>query len=95
MVCLCRPCWCCHQQAHQAYFRAPLITPFCFPTWAFSQLLRLPAGKGRFPKYSFSDAKFRFWRLVSEKNTCVGIPKGINRGALKFVGDNTNKGTHQ
>jgi len=40
------------------------------------------------PKYSFSDAKFpaspagwRFWRLVSEKNTCVGIPKGINRGA--------------
>jgi len=22
------------------FFRAPLITPFCFPTWAFSQLLR-------------------------------------------------------
>ena len=22
------------------YRRAPLITPFCFPTWAFSQLLR-------------------------------------------------------
>jgi hypothetical protein len=21
-------------------FRGPLITPFCFPTWAFSQLLR-------------------------------------------------------
>jgi len=43
-----------------------------------------------FPKYSFSDAKlpaspagWRFWRLVSEKNTCAGIPKGINRGALK------------
>ncbi len=34
------------------------------------------------PKYSFSDAKLRFWCLVSEKNTCVGIPKGINRGAL-------------
>ncbi len=75
--------------------RAPLITPFCFPTWAFSQLLRLPAGKGRFPKYSFSDAKlpaspagWRFWRLVSEKNTCVGIPNGINRGtltSLKYV----------
>ena len=67
---------------------APLITPFCFSTWAFSQLLRLPAGKGKLPKYSFSDAKlpasaagWRFWCLVSEKNTCVGIPKGINRGA--------------
>ncbi len=36
------------------------------------------------PKYSFSDAKLRFWRLVSEKNTCVGIPKGINRGAHKL-----------
>jgi hypothetical protein len=23
-----------------ANFRAPLITPFCFPTWSFSQLLR-------------------------------------------------------
>jgi len=41
------------------------------------------------PKYLFSDAKLpaspagrRFWRLVSEKNICVGIPKGINRGAL-------------
>jgi len=39
---------------------APLITPFCFPIWAFPKL----------------------WRLVSEKNTCVGIPKGIDRGAL-------------
>ena len=38
-----------------------------------------------FPKYSFSDAKLRFWRLVSEKNTCVGIPKGINRGTLYFM----------
>jgi len=37
------------------------------------------------PKYSFNDAKLRFWRLVSEKNTCVGIPKGINRGALIFT----------
>jgi len=69
-------------------YRAPLITPLCFPTWAFSQLLRLASGKGRLPKYSFSDAKlpaspagWRFWCLVSEKNTCVGIPKGINRGA--------------
>jgi hypothetical protein len=35
------------------------------------------------PKYSFSDAKLRFWCLVSEKNTCVAIPKGINRGAHK------------
>jgi len=35
------------------------------------------------PKYSFSDAKLSFWCLVSEKNTCVGIPKGINRGAFK------------
>jgi len=42
-----------------------------------------------FPKYSFSDAKLpaspvgrRFWRLVFEKNTSVGIPKGINRGAI-------------
>ena len=35
------------------------------------------------PKYSFSDAKLRFWCLISEKNTCVGIPIGINRGALK------------
>ena len=35
------------------------------------------------PKYSFSDAKLRFWCLISEKNTCVGIPKGINGGALK------------
>jgi len=41
------------------------------------------------PKYSFSEAKlpasppgWRFWRLVSEKNTYVDIPKGINRGAL-------------
>ncbi len=70
-------------------FRAPLITPFCFPIRAFFQLLLLPAGKGRLPKYSFSDAKlpaspagWRFWHLVSEKYTCVGIPKGINRGAL-------------
>jgi len=61
---------------------APLKTPFCFPTWAFSQLLRLPASKGRLPKYSFSDAKLRFWWLVSEKNICVGIPNGINRSAL-------------
>jgi hypothetical protein len=37
------------------------------------------------PKYSFSDAKLRFWCLVSENNTCVGIPKGINRGALYIV----------
>ncbi len=36
------------------------------------------------PKYSFSDAKLRFWRLVSEKNTCVSIPKGINRGTPKI-----------
>jgi hypothetical protein len=36
------------------------------------------------PKYSFSDAKLCFWCLVSEKNTCVGIPKGINRGPLKI-----------
>jgi len=68
---------------------APLITPFCFQTWAFFQLLRLLASKDRLPKYSFSDAKlpawpagWRFWHLVSEKNTCVGIPKGINRGVL-------------
>jgi len=70
-------------------FRAPLITPFCFRTWAFSQLLCLPVFKGRLPKHSFSDARlpalpagWRFWWLVFEKNTCVGIPKGINRGAL-------------
>ncbi len=48
-----------------------------------------PAGSpayrtGRLPKHSFSDAKLRFWCLVSEKNTCVGIPKGINRGVLLF-----------
>jgi len=50
-----------------------------------------PASKGRLPTYSFSDAKlpvspagWLFWRLVSEKNTCVGIPKGINRGALVY-----------
>jgi hypothetical protein len=34
------------------------------------------------PKYSFIDAKLCFWCLVSEKNTFVGIPKGINRGPL-------------
>jgi hypothetical protein len=34
------------------------------------------------PKYSFSVAKLCFWCLVSEKKTCVGIPKGINRGPL-------------
>jgi len=61
---------------------APLITPFCFPTWAFFQLLRLPAGKGKFQKYSFSDSKSRFWRLVSKKNISGGIPNEINRGAL-------------
>jgi len=40
----------------------------------------------------FSDAKllaspagWRFWRLVSEKNTFVGIPKEINRGTLGFI----------
>jgi len=38
------------------------------------------------PKYSFKDAKLRFWRLISEKNTCVRIPKRINRGALKELG---------
>jgi len=62
---------------------APLIIPlFCFPPWSFSQLLRLSAGKGRLSKYSFSDAKlpaspagWRFWCLVSEKNTCLDIPK--------------------
>jgi len=71
---------------------APPITPFCFPAWAFPQLLRLPASKGRLPKYSFGDAKlsaspagWRFWRIVSKKNTCVGIPKGINRDALMLI----------
>jgi hypothetical protein len=37
------------------------------------------------PKYSFSDAKLCFCRLVSEKNTCVDIPKGINRGPLNCI----------
>jgi len=74
------------------FYWAPLINPFCFPTWVFFQLLRLSAGKDRLPKYSFSNAKlpaspagWRFWCLVSEKNTCVGIPKGINRGALLII----------
>jgi hypothetical protein len=60
----------------------------------FPNLVFFPATA--LPKYSFSDAKLRFWRLVSEKNTCVGIPKGINRGALYFVGDNLpSAGRHQ
>jgi len=53
----------------------------------FPNLVFFPATT--LPKYSFSDAKhpttpedWLFWRLVSEKNTCVGIPKGINRSAL-------------
>ena len=33
-------------------------------------------------KLPASPAVWRFWHLVSGKNTCVGIPKGINRGAL-------------
>ncbi len=47
----------------------------------FSNLGFFPATA--FPKYSFSDAILRFWRLVPEKNTCVGVPKGMNRVALK------------
>jgi len=38
------------------------------------------------PKYAFSSAKLRFWCLVSEKNTCVGIPKrGIGTARLSFL----------
>jgi hypothetical protein len=43
------------------------------------------------PKYSFSDAKLCFWGLVSEKNTYVGIPKGINRGPLNKKKHANNK----
>jgi len=35
------------------------------------------------PKYSFSPAKFRFQRLVSEKNNCLIIPNRVIRDALK------------
>jgi len=34
------------------------------------------------PKYSFSPAKFRFQRLVSEKNNCLIIPNRVIRDAL-------------
>jgi len=33
------------------------------------------------PKYSFSPAKFRFQRLVSEKNNCLIIPNRVIRDA--------------
>ena len=59
-----------------------------FPNWGFFPA-SAPAWPAKAGSHSFSDAKlpaspagWRFWRLVSEKNTCVGIPKGINRGAL-------------
>jgi len=35
------------------------------------------------PKYSFSQAKFRFQRLVSEKNNCLIIPNRVIRDDLK------------
>jgi len=37
------------------------------------------------PKYSFSPAKFRFQRLVSEKNNCLIIPNRVIRDALYFL----------
>jgi hypothetical protein len=54
-------------------YRAPLITPFCFPTWAFFQLRR-------YQNTHLAMLNSVFGALYLKKNTCVGIPKGINRG---------------
>jgi len=40
------------------------------------------------PKYSFSPAKFRFQRLVSEKNNFLIIPNRVIRDALKYQKEN-------